>query len=130
MAKPKGALAKKNQELNEVEMLLKAVIDGVLEKKGNDIVQMDLGKVKNAITSFFVVCHAESGVQVKAIADSVEEEVHKLTGVNPLHREGAENAEWILLDYFEVVVHIFRKEFREHYNLEKLWGDAEIIKIT
>jgi ribosome-associated protein len=80
--------------------------------------------VKGASSDFFVISHAESDKQVEAIARSVDEEVKKLTGEMPWHREGMENSEWVLLDYFNVVAHVFQREKREFYAVEDLWGDA------
>ncbi|MEM9022423.1 MAG: ribosome silencing factor [Bacteroidota bacterium] len=104
--------------------LLDIVIAGIEEKKGVDIAQLDLRKISNAVSDFFVICHGNSNTQVKAIADAVVEEVWKATGEKPWHKEGLENAEWILLDFVDVVVHIFQKDAREFYNLEDLWADA------
>lgn len=107
------------------DILSGIVIHGMQERKAHDIVKLNLMKVPNSITDYFIVCHGNSRSQVEAIADSVEAEVKKATGVNPWHKEGFENAEWILLDYFDVVVHIFQEESRGFYKLEKLWADAE-----
>lgn len=108
------------------EQLSQAVAHGMQEKKASDIVILDLRNVKSAITDFFVICSGNSDTQVDAITDSVEEEVYKLLGQNPWHKEGKENKEWILLDYVDVVVHVFKKERRRFFALEDLWGDAEV----
>jgi ribosome-associated protein len=92
-------------------------------------VKLNLAKVPNSITDYFIICHGNSRSQVEAIADSVEAEVKKATGANPWHKEGYENAEWILIDYFDVVVHIFLEESRGFYKLEKLWADAERVDV-
>ncbi len=94
------------------------------EKKGFDILKMDLRKIPNTITDFFIICSGSSDTQIDAIAGSVDDEVFKNTKENPWHREGVQNKEWILLDYVDVVVHIFRKDRREFYDIESLWGDA------
>ncbi len=107
------------------EKLSKAVVKGMHERKATDIVVMDLRKVKNAVADFFIICSGNSDKQIDAIADSVDEEVFKTYLENPWHSEGKENKEWMLLDYIDVVVHIFRKDRREFYALERLWGDAE-----
>ncbi len=88
-----------------------------------------LRKVKNAITDFFVICSGNTDTQIDAIATSVDDEVFKATKLNPWHQEGKQNKEWILLDYIDVVVHVFRKDRRKFYDLESLWGDAEISQI-
>jgi ribosome-associated protein len=113
---------------SESEALAQIAVFGMQEKKGYDVVTMDLRKLRSAFADFFVICHGSSDRQVEAIADGVEEEIRKATGEKPLHREGAEQAEWILLDYVNVVFHVFQQEKRGFYGLEELWGDAEIKK--
>lgn len=102
---------------------------GMLEKKGEDIVILDLRTIPQSVADFFVICSGNSVNQVDAITDSVEEMVYKKTLEQPWRKEGKENREWILLDYVNVVVHIFRKDRREFYALEDLWGDAEITHV-
>jgi ribosome-associated protein len=111
------------------EKLCNAIVKGMLEKKAVDIQVMDLRRVKNAVADFFVICSGGSDKQLDAIADSIDEEVYKAVKENPWHIEGKDNKEWMLLDYFDVVAHIFRKDKREFFALEKLWGDAEITEI-
>ena len=106
------------------EMLSEIIVEGMLDKKGESVVKIDLRKMKNAIADFFVVCHGNSRAQVEAIADSVQMEVKKAVGQNVWKKEGFENAEWVLLDYFDVVVHIFQADARKFYRLEDLWADA------
>ena len=106
-----------------------AVVRSMADKNGKNIVCLIMGKVRNSICDFFVICEGTSSVQVTAIARAVEEEVYKLTGQNAYHREGYENAEWILQDYVDVVVHIFQPDVRSFYNLEGLWADAELEEI-
>jgi len=108
------------------EILSDIIIKGIEDKKGNEIVKMNLTTVKNSITDYFIICSGTSRTHTEAIASSVEKEVKTAVGINPWHKEGLENAEWILLDYIDVVVHIFQEKSREFYQLEKLWGDAEI----
>jgi ribosome-associated protein len=116
---------------NEVSgMLANIVVHGMEEKKASAIVKLSLENLPNSITDYFIICHAASRPQVEAIADSVEAEVKKAVGLNPIHREGFENAEWILLDYFDVVVHIFQEEARNYYQLEKLWADADRVDVV
>ena len=107
------------------EELSRLIVQGMLEKKAANIVVMDLRKVNNSITDFFVICSGNTDTQIAAIADSVDEEVFKASKINPWHQEGRQNREWILLDYVDVVVHVFRKDRRKFYDLESLWGDAE-----
>lgn len=102
------------------------VIHGIQEKKGNDIVRLDLRNLHSSVSDFFVICHADSNTQVRAIANSVEDEILKAFGYEAWRKEGFEHGEWILLDYVDVVVHIFKTEKRQFYGIEELWGDAEI----
>ena len=102
------------------------VVQGMLEQKGQNIAVLDLRDVKNAIADYFIICSGTSDTQVNAIADSVLEEVEKQSGQDPWHKEGFQNREWILLDYLDVVCHIFQKEKRTFYDLEEFWGDAKI----
>jgi ribosome-associated protein len=106
-----------------------AIVNGMLEKKANDITVLDLRKLKTSMADFFIICHATSDKQVVAIADSVEETVRKTAGEKPWHVEGRELSEWILLDYFDIVVHVFKKDMRDFYGIEELWSDADITKV-
>lgn len=121
-------MANKRKGVNS-EKLCDAIVKGMQEKKAIDILVLDLRKVKNAIADFFIICSGGSDKQLDAIADSVDAEVNKSVKENPWHVEGKNNKEWVLLDYFDVVVHIFRKDKREFFALEKLWGDAKFIEI-
>ena len=111
------------------EPLVDAVVHGMEEVKAHNIVVMDLRQVPNALSDFFVVCHGTSNTQVQAIADSVEKETHRLLQDEPAHTEGARNATWILMDYVNVIVHIFSKDARDFYALEDLWADASVRRI-
>jgi ribosome-associated protein len=104
------------------------VAQGMYEKKAEDIKILDMRNVRGASADFFVISHAASDKQVEAIANSVEEEVEKTCNEWPRHREGQTNNEWVLLDYFDVVAHIFQEEKREFYAVEELWGDALEVK--
>jgi ribosome-associated protein len=106
--------------------LAQLVAQGMEEKKGSNIVMLDLRKVPNSIADFFVICSGTSDTQVDAISDSVEEFVFKNTKEQPFSREGKRNREWILIDYVDVVAHVFKNEKREFYGIENLWGDAEM----
>lgn len=110
--------------------LVKYAVKGIEEKKGNEIVCINLKKIPNNACDYFVVCEGNSRTQVQAIAGSVEEFVEKNTGTRPWHVEGLENGEWVLLDYVDVAVHVFQPEARSHYSLENLWADAEITKVN
>jgi len=115
--------------LGNYEELLRIIIVGLLGKKGKEIINIDLRRLDYAPSDNFIVCHGDSGTQVKALAESVEEQVEKTVQIKLGHREGLDNAKWILLDYGSVVVHIFQQEARAYYKLEELWGDADIIPI-
>jgi ribosome-associated protein len=119
----------KKRKPAQAEKLTKAIIRGMQEKKATEIVLMDLREARNAVADFFVICSGSSDKQLSAIADSVTEETLKEFGEEPWHLEGRQNKEWMLLDYITVVVHIFKKEKRNFYALEKLWGDAELKNI-
>ena len=106
--------------------LAEVVVLGMQEKKGNDIVRLDMRSVNATLSDYFIICHADSNIHVNAIAKSVEEEVYKAFGQDPWQKEGHGNGEWILLDFVDVVVHIFQSEKRRHYGIEDLWGDADI----
>lgn len=121
--------AKIKREISSEE-LSQLVVKGMQEKKANNIVIMDLRKVKNAFTDFFVVCSGNSDTQVDAIAESVDKEVWEETKNNPRSMEGKANHEWILVDYYDVIVHVFKKDRREFYKLEELWGDAEFTYVA
>ncbi len=109
--------------------LSQLVAQGMLEKKANGIIILDLRNIKNAVTDFFVICSGNSDTQVDAITDSIEEQVYKQSGLDPWHKEGKENKEWILLDYVDVVAHVFKKDRRQFYAIEDLWGDAEVTQV-
>ena len=111
------------------EKLSQVVANGMLEKKAEDIVVLDLRKVKSAIADFFVIGSGNSDTQLDAIAESIEKEVKEQLGERPWHREGTQQKEWILLDYVTVVAHVFLRERREFFALEELWGDAVITSI-
>ncbi|GGG31086.1 ribosome silencing factor [Hymenobacter sp. 5516J-16] len=108
------------------DKLADVVVRGMQEKKAADIVVLNLKDLKNAVADYFIICSASSDTQIDAIARSVEEEVEKLTGQNPWQTEGRMNREWVLLDYVDVVVHVFLRDRRQFYGLEELWGDAQI----
>jgi ribosome-associated protein len=113
-------------ELYESEELTSLIIQGMEDTKAKNIMILDLQDIEHAITNYFVICHGSSRPQLEAIANAVIEKTMKKFKARPWHKEGFENAEWILLDYVDVVVHIFKEDRREFYQLEKLWADANI----
>lgn len=117
---------KKASPNDGTRQLLEQVIAGMQEKKAHNIISLNLSKIPQAVTQYFVICHAPSKTQVDAIYDGVLEFAQKQCGEKPLNKEGQENSEWILIDYVDVVAHIFLEDIRSFYNLEDLWADAEI----
>lgn len=104
--------------------LVDAIVKGIQEVKGKDIVHLDLRDVPNAVSDHFIICHGESSTQVDSIQRSVEKFAREKAGEKPWHTEGTSNSEWVLLDFVDVVVHIFHRDKRVYYALEDLWGDA------
>lgn len=107
------------------ELILAPIIEGIQEVKGEDIVVLDLTEIPQAVAKYFVICTGNSPTQVAAIAESVDNHVEITSGESPWHKEGMQNRQWVILDYFDVVVHIFHSDWRDFYNLEALWGDAK-----
>ena len=113
----------------KIKSLVDVIVRGMQEKKAENVTVVDLRNIDNAVCDFFVISNANSNTQVNAIADSVQKETLEVLGDKAWHKEGTETAEWILMDYVNVVAHIFQTPTREFYALEELWGDAEITKI-
>ena len=111
------------------DVLLTNIIKGIEEVKGNDIEILDLRAIETSVCDYFVICNGTSNTQVNAIVNSVQKTVSKELKDKPWHIEGTDNAEWVLMDYVSIVVHVFQKEIREYYNIEGLWGDAKITTI-
>ena len=109
---------------------MELAVAGILEKKGHNTAVLNLQKIEGAVSDYFVISHGTSRPQVEAMFDAVDMNVKRETGQNPYHVEGVQNAEWILVDYVDVVVHIFMEETREFFKLEELWGDADITRIS
>lgn len=116
---------KKNKKVINQE-LLDIVVDLIQDRKGNDIVSLDLRQITDAITDYFVICHCESTTQTRAVADHLEEQMKTKHGIKALHIEGRSLGEWCLIDFGDIVVHVFQRERREFYQLEELWQDAII----
>jgi len=111
------------------DQLITEIIKGIEQVKGEKVSILDLREIDNTVCDYFIVCEGSSNTQVNAIAGSVQKTVSKALKDKPWHVEGEGNAEWILLDYVNVVVHIFQKQIREFYDIESLWGDAKITVI-
>jgi ribosome-associated protein len=112
------------------DILITEIIKGIEEVKGQNITLLDLREIENTVCDYFIICDGTSNTQVSAISGSIQKSVSKKLKEKPWHIEGESNAEWILMDYVNVVVHIFQKSTREYYNLEELWGDAKITNFT
>jgi ribosome-associated protein len=117
------------KEKVSTDTLISHIVEGIEEVKGNNITILDLRQLENTVTSYFIICNGSSNTQVKAIVNSVQRTVSKQVQENAWHVEGTESAEWVLMDYVNVVVHVFQKHIREYYDLESLWGDANITTI-
>lgn len=118
-------MAVKKKKTNNSEELLLCVIDAIQEKKGNNIVSLEIGSLPNAVCNYFVICNADSTTQVNAIADNIEVKTAEKLKEKVFRSAGYENSIWIVLDYVDVVVHIFQTEWRNFYKLEDLWADAK-----
>ena len=108
------------------DTLVKTVIQAIKEHKGKEVISLDLRRIETAVCDYFIVCHGTSNTHISSLADNVRKDVSKKIKEKPWHIEGESNKEWVLLDYFDVVVHIFNKEKRDFYKLENLWADANI----
>ncbi len=111
--------------LNKNSKILKAITHAIHEKKGENIILVDLRRIPEAVSDFFIICEATSTVQVKAIADNVEEYLKNQLGEIPYRHEGKQTAHWVLIDYINVVVHVMQPDARKFYKLEEMWSDAE-----
>lgn len=114
---------------NSNDDLLANIIKGIEDVKGADINILDLREIDNTVCDYFIVCNGNSNTQVVAIANSIQKVVSKEMKEKPWHVEGMENAEWVLMDFVNIVVHVFQTHIREYYNIESLWGDAKITSI-
>ena len=113
-------------ENDNTEEVLATIVETMLESKANGVTSLDMRELQSAVTDYFVICHAQSKTQVNAIAEKIIDNLRNKLHVHVYHEEGFENSEWILLDYIDVVVHIFLQEKRDFYRLEDLWADAEM----
>lgn len=119
------ARPKRAARLTRNSKLFKTIISAIRQKKGENIVSLDLRKIHEAVADFFIVCEASSNVQVRTIADAIETEVKKSTGELPYRHEGYQALQWVLIDYVNIVVHIFQPETRKFYKLEEMWNDGD-----
>ncbi len=114
----------REEHLEASEKLVETIVEGIHRVKGQDVISLQMNDLDHAFCDYFVICHGSSNTQVDAIADSVQEAVREEAQEKPWHKEGLNNATWVLLDYGNVLVHIFQKEYRDFYKLEDLWADA------
>lgn len=114
---------------SNADLLITSIISGIEDVKGKEISILDLREIENTVCDYFVICEGTSNTQVNAIVNSVQKKVSKTLQDKPWHIEGEDNAEWVLMDYVNVVVHVFQKHIREYYDIESLWGDAKVTAI-
>lgn len=114
------------KNLNESDILASTVVEGMMNIKAKEIISLNLTDIDTAVCDYFIICHGTSDTHVSAISESIIEETLNTLKEKPWHREGLTNNDWVLLDYGNVVAHVFQKDTREFYNIEKLWGDAKI----
>jgi len=126
----KAKRPKKNSTAEQTTSLLDAIVEGMQDKKAKNITIINLSKLEHRVADYFVICDADSNTHVNAIADSLEESAIKKTSEKPYHSEGYQNAEWILVDYVNIVAHVFLRDTRAFYNIEGLWADGEFKHIA
>jgi len=129
LEQPLDVLTKRKKapaRLTKASKIYKTIIKAIQEKKGENIVSLDLRKIPEAVADFFIICEANNQPQIRAISDFVEEEVKKKCGEIPYRQEGKQNLQWVLIDYVNVVVHIMTGETRKFYKLEEMWSDAPL----
>lgn len=119
------AMKRVKSRQTDAEQLNQLIVEGIQDKKGKNIIQLDLRKLGDAPADFFIICEGDSNTHVKAISDSIYKKVKDEMDTMPSHTEGSSNAKWVLMDYFNTVVHVFYPETRQFYELENLWSDAE-----
>jgi ribosome-associated protein len=123
-----GDRVKKSSRLSKSSKILKVIIKGIQDKKGENIVSLDMRKIPEAVADFFIICEAGANIQVRAIADSVQELVKKECGELAYRHEGYQALQWVLVDYVNVVVHVFQRETRKFYRLEEMWSDGVMLE--
>lgn len=117
-------------DLLTVEQRRELIIEAIREKKGHQIVSIDLSEVENSICDCFIICHGDSNTQVSAITESVERKLKEETGIRAHHVEGLQNSQWVLMDFFDILVHVFQEEYRSFYRLEELWADGKVTRVV
>ncbi|MGO3708012.1 MAG: ribosome silencing factor [Mesonia hippocampi] len=117
------------KEKYNTDQLIAAILEGIENVKGEDISLLDLREIENTVCDYFIICSGSSNTQVNAIVSSIQKVVSKTLKEKPWHVEGTDNAEWVLVDYVNIVVHVFQKQIRDYYDIESLWGDAKTTTI-
>ena len=112
--------------LNKNSKIFKTIIRAIQDKKGENIISLDLRKIPEAVADFFIICEANNQPQIRAISDFIEEQVKKNCNEIPYHYEGKQNLHWVLIDYVNIVVHVMVPESRKFYKLEEMWSDAPL----
>jgi ribosome-associated protein len=112
-----------------VDEKIQLIVEAIQEKKGHQIVTINLSEVENSICEYFIICHGESVTQVGAIAESIEKTLKEAGRIRAHHVEGLQNSQWVLLDYFDILVHVFQEEYRSFYKLEELWADGKVTEV-
>lgn len=112
-----------------VEQKKQLIVEAIQEKKGLQIVTIDLSEVENSICDYFIICHGESNTQVGAIAEAIDKKLKEEAKIRAHHVEGLQNSQWVLLDYFDILVHVFQEEYRSFYRLEELWADGKVTRL-
>lgn len=110
--------------------LINTIVDAISDTKGEELVVLDLREIENAFCEYFIICTGNTNVHVAALAATIERKVKTELKERPWHVEGADNSQWILMDYTNIIVHVFQKEYRDFYDLESLWGDAKQLTIN
>ena len=118
-----------HKEKSSADELIALILQGIEDVKGNDIILLDLREIDNTVCDYFIICNGTSNTQVRAIVGSIQKTVSKAIHDKPWHVEGEDNAEWVLMDYVDVVVHVFQIHVRDFYDIEGLWGDAKFTEI-
>ncbi|PKG50539.1 MULTISPECIES: ribosome silencing factor [Flavobacteriaceae] len=118
-----------SKEQPNIDALISTIVEGIEDVKGKEINILDLREIENTVCDYFVICEGTSNTQVNAIVSAIQKKVSKALKDKPWHIEGEDNAEWVLMDYVNVVVHVFQKQIREYYDIESLWGDAKVTVI-
>lgn len=117
-------------DLLNVEQKKELILEAALEKKAHQVVSIDLSEVENSICDCFIICHGESTTQVGAIVEAIEKRLKEAVNIRAHHVEGLRNSQWVLLDYFDILVHVFQEEYRSFFKLEELWADGKVTRVT